>query len=88
MPIDILPDVKIKTVKNHFLNIFGRKIVDEKFDKLYAQGRMELILQPTFYGYPIFGIWETIRKKRKNRVVINIRGLNKITVTDFYFMPL
>ena len=29
-----------------------------------------------------------IRRERKNRVIINIRGLNKVTITDFYFMPL
>ena len=44
--------------------------------------------QPTFYGYPIFVVWKTIRKERKKRVVIDIRGFNKITVMNFYFMPL
>ena len=88
MPIDILPDVKIKATKTYFLGPVDRQMVDDIFDKLHAQKRMEFISQPTFHGYPVFVVWRTIRKKRKRRVVINIRGFNKITVTDFYLMPL
>ena len=88
MPIDILPDVKIKAVKIYPLGFADRQIVDKNFDKLHAQRRMEFTTQPTLYGYPVFVVWRTIRKERKKRVVINIRCLNKITVTNSYFMPL
>ena len=49
---------------------------------------MEFIIQPTFHGYPVFVVWRTIQRERKKRVVIDIRGFNKITVIDFYHMPL
>ena len=65
-----------------------RKIIDDIFDKLHVQGRMEFITQPTFHEYAVFVVWRTIRNERKKRVVIYIRGFNKITVIDFYFMPL
>ena len=53
MPIDILPDVKIKTFKVYFLKFSYWKIVNKTFDKMHAQKRMEFNLQPTFYGYPV-----------------------------------
>ena len=43
MSIDILFDVKIKTVKIYFLKPVDRKIVDDIFDKLHVQKRMEFI---------------------------------------------
>ena len=88
MFINTLPDVKMKTIKVYLLKPVDPKIVDDIFDKLHAQKRMEFTTQSTFHGYPFFVVWRTIRKKRKRRVVINIRGFNKITVTDFYLMPL
>ena len=88
MPINILFDVKIKTVKIYSLKSVDRQIVNKFFDKLHAQKRMEFITQLTFHGYPVFVIWRTIRGERKKRVVIDIRGFNKITVTNFDFIPL
>ena len=62
MPINILFDVKIKTVKGHFLKPADRKIVNHIFDKLHVQGRMEFTIQPTFHNYPVFVVWRTIRR--------------------------
>ena len=88
MSIDTLPDVKIKTIEIYPLKPIDRQMVDDIFDKLHEQRRMEYTTQPTFHGYPVFVVWRRIRKERKKRVVINIRGFNKITVTNFYPMPL
>ena len=45
-----------------------------------------------FYAFLVFVVWRTIYKDgkfiRKGRVVIDIRGLNRITVTDIYPIPL
>ena len=41
MPINILPDVKIKTVKIYLLKKFDQKIVDKTFDKLNTQFYMQ-----------------------------------------------
>ena len=88
IPINILPDVKINAVKIYPLEPADRQIVDEIFNKLHMQKRMEFTTQPTFHGYPIFVVWKTIRRERKKRVVINIRGFYNTTIIDLYPMPL
>ena len=71
-----------------------RTIVDEEFDKLHEQGKMEWTTQPTPFGYPVFVVWQTIPgingapDTKKGRVVVDIRGLNKIVEPDPYPMPL
>ena len=76
MPINTLPDVKIKTVKVYPLKPVDRQIVDENFDRL---------TQPTLHDF-FFRCLENDTKKTKKSVVINIRGFHKITVTNLYFM--
>ena len=43
---------------------------------------------PTSHGFPVFVVWRTVNGVRKGRVVVDIRGLNKITKPDAYPMPL
>ena len=76
MHIEILPDVKIKTIKIYPLGPIDRKMVDDIFDKLHVQKRT------TLHKYPISVVWGMIRRKRKKRIIVDI------PVTDFYFMPL
>ncbi len=70
----------------------ARRLVDEKFDKLHAQGRMDWSTQPTPFGFPVFVVWKTVtvdgQPKRKGRVVVDIRGLNRISQPDSYPLPL
>lgn len=62
--------------------------MDEEFDKLHAQGKMDWTTEATLFGYPVFVVWRTVQKDgqdvRKGRVVVDIRGLNKIVETDLY----
>ena len=92
MPIDLKPDAKVEAAKVYPLGPSDRKFVDEVFDKLHEQGRMEFSSQPTPHGYPVFVVWRTVQgpdgPERKGRVVVDIRGLNKIAITDSYPMPL
>ena len=48
--------------------------------------------QPTPFSYPVFIVWKITYKNekplQKGRVVVDIRGLNKITLTDSYPLPL
>ena len=69
-----------------------QQLVDEVFDKLHQQNRMEWSKEPTPFGFPVFVIWKTSQGSdgqliRKGRAVVDIRGLNKITVTDAYPIP-
>ena len=92
MPIEIQPDAKIESAKVYPLGSADRKFVDEVFHKLHEQGRMEYTSQPTPHGYPVFVVWRTVPgpdgPERKGRVVVDIRGLNKIAITDSYPIPL
>ena len=66
-----------------------REVVDATHDKLHAQGRMRWTTEPTPFGFPVFVVWRnTDENKRKGRVVVDIHGLNKVTTTDAYPMPL
>lgn len=92
MPITIKPDSKIEPAKVYPVGPYDKQLIDETFDKLHSHGRMEYTTQPTPYGYPVFVVWRTVPgpngPERKGRVVVDIRGLNKIAVTDTYLMPL
>ena len=66
--------------------------IDKAFDKLHNQGRIEFSNEPTSFSYPVFVVWRTIMKEdgsntRKARVVVDICGLNKITMPDSYPLP-
>ena len=65
-----------------------REVIDEAFDKLHEQGRMEWTSIATPFSFPCFVIWKDTVKGSKGRVVVDIRALNKITVSDVYSVPL
>ena len=92
MPIDIQSNAKIKTAKIYSLEPTDRKFVNKTFDKLHKQKRIKYFSQPTSHNYPIFVMWRTVpdpeNPERKKRVIINIKKLNKIAITDFYPMLL
>ena len=90
MSIEIIFESKIETTKVYSLDFVDRKLVDEVFDKLHAQNKMKYIFQLIAHDYSIFAIWKNVfefnESKWKERVMIDIRDLNKITLTDFYSM--
>lgn len=93
MPIDLKPDAKVSAARVYPLGPKEKALVDQEFDKLHAQGRMQYSSHPTAHGYPVFVTWRTILRSgqepiKKGRVVVDIRALNKITETDTYPMPL
>ena len=64
-----------------------REVVDEAFDKLHYQDRMEWTSQAIPFTYPCFVVWRNTPSSQKGRVVIDIRALNKITMPDAYPVP-
>ena len=71
----------------------ARKVVDDVFDKMHAQGKMSFTTGPTPFAFPVFVVFKTIYEgpdripKQKGRPVIDIRGLNSRTVRDGYPLP-
>ena len=93
MPIDLKPNWADhhKTNRVYPVGVKDQEFIDETFDKLHKQGKMEWSNSPTPFGYPVFVVWKTVIKDgksvRKGRAVVDIRGLNQITQTDAYPMP-
>ena len=65
-----------------------RQVIDETFDKLHTQGRLDWTKKSTPFSFPCFVVWKQTSDGPKGRVVIDIRALNKITVPDAYPIPL
>ena len=70
-----------------------RKLIDKEFKRLHSKGKISWTTEPTPYGYPVFVCMVTVHSAgkepiRKGRVVVDIRGLNKITEPDSYPMLL
>ena len=93
MSIKLKLKTKVSAVRVYSLESKDKKIVDRKFDKLHLQDRMQYFAESIFHEYSVFVIWRTMLKPdmkliKKDRVVVNIRALNKITKTDTYSMSL
>lgn len=65
-----------------------REVVDKIHGKLHDQGRMSWTTQPTPFGFPVFVVWREVDGESKGRAVVDIRGLNKVSTTDAYPIPL
>ena len=92
MSIKFRSKVKIEAIKIYSLKSINRQFVDEICNKLHIQDRMKYITQSISYNYSIFVVWRIVfnfdESKKKSRVVINIRDLNKISITNSYSMSL
>ena len=78
-----------KTARVYPLGNEAKRIIDEIFDKLHDQGRMDWTNEATPFSYPVFVVWTTKADgTRKGRAVVDIRGLNAISQIDIYPLPL
>lgn len=71
------------------LDVKDREIVDTEFDKLHGQCRMTWTMKSTPFSYPVFVVWRTMLDgSKKDRAIVDIRGLNRITEPDIYPLPI
>jgi hypothetical protein len=75
-------------VKIYSLETKDKKLVNQIFNDLHTKERLKYIIESTSFNYSVFVVWKTINDKKKDRVVINIRKLNAITLLDAYFLSL
>ena len=64
-----------------------KQVIDEQFNKLHTQDRIEWTSSATPFSFPCFVVWKDTPTGRKGRVVVDIRVLNKITMPDAYPVP-
>ena len=89
MSIDFKSKAKsLKSIKVYFVDSKKRTIIDIIFDKMHVDDKMIWINQSTSFNFSMFVIWRNIFNKFKNKVVIDIRNFNKITIFDIYSMSL
>ena len=93
MSVDTIPGAKIEPARVFKLGKQDRDVIDKEFDELHRLGKLSWTTEPTPYAYPCFVVWRTVHlpgkpPERKGRVVVDIRGLNKITQFDAYPMQL
>ena len=89
MPITLKPGARPTGAKVYQLGPADEKLIDETFDFLYKEGKMEWSNNPTQYKAPVFVIWRTLpSREQKGQVVTDNRELNKMVVADMYPMPL
>jgi hypothetical protein len=87
MSITLKLDVKIEIVKVYSMRSKKRELINETFDKLHNQEKMHWIKEFTAHEASMFVIWRQMSdKKKKRRIVVDIRELNKIVEFDFYSM--
>ena len=92
MRIPLKSDWKDKTpgkIKVYFLGTRDKEFIDKTFDELHSLERMEWTNISTPFSYPCYVLWRTLPDgSRKSRVVVGVRGLNAIVLTDVYALPL
>ena len=84
MFINLKSGAVAKSAKIYPLDYKNRKVVNQTFDKLHKQNKMRYISQSTPFSYSIFVIWRDTLEERKERTIINIRGLNNIIKFNSY----
>lgn len=70
--------------KVYFLSLKNQKVINDTFDEFHEKRRLEWITSFISFSYSIFVTWRTVNEIRKDRAVINIRGLKKLLLSDVY----
>lgn len=71
-------------IKIYSFDIKNRKIIDDTFDRLQIQKRLKFINVTTSFSYSVFVVWTIKDEIRKKRIIVNIKELNKLIVSNVY----
>ena len=64
-----------------------QEVIEKQIEKLVSQDRMFRTKRSVPFSFPVFVVWRTLSDgTRKSRMVVDIRGLNKIVLMDSYPM--
>ena len=74
-----------KKTKIYSFEIRDRELMNKIFDELHEQKRMSWTNVFIFFNYSIFCVWKkNVVDESKNRMIVNIRDLNVIIVSNAY----
>lgn len=60
-------------------------IVDDIFDEMHKQGRLEFTMEPTLFSVLVFVVWKAdTQSNKKSRAVDDIQKLNKLVLPNSY----
>ena len=91
MPLKPGWETKVSAIKPrvYLLSNDTRHLIDNTFDEMQRQGHLEFNTNPTPFSFPVFIVWKSDSDgKRKSRVVMDIRKLNDLVLSDSYPLPL
>lgn len=84
MPITFKLETLYKSARVYLVGKKDRAVINKTFDKIYIQGKITWSDQPIEFSQLVFVVQKDTLNSSKDRVVVNIRGLNKITVFNLY----
>jgi len=90
MPVDLLENWQDKIEfdsRTYPAGTLSRENIDEIFNQLHEEGKMEFSDRPSQFTSPVFVVWRTVDGVRKGRVVLDIRKLNSIVKKDKHPVP-
>ncbi len=73
-------------IKIYSLSTDDRKIVNDTFNRIQAQNKLKFIIAATSFAYSVFVIWTVKDDIRKNRIIVDIRDLNALLISDAYLV--
>ena len=93
MSIKIIFDIKSESSRVYFVDSQDRKFINQKFNKLQREKKINWIRDATSYDFFVFVVWKIVHALnknsiKKNKVVIDIRDFNKMSKSNDYFMSL
>jgi hypothetical protein len=87
--VTLKSEVKIETIKIYLMSSKERDLIDQTFNKLHEQNKMHWTTKSIVHDASIFVIWrQTSSDDRKEKIVVDIRELNKIVKANSYSMSL
>jgi hypothetical protein len=76
----------IVKIKIYSLDTNDRKMINDIFNRFQTQNKLKFIIAATSFVYSVFVIWTVKNDVRKNKVIVNIRDLNALLISDAYFV--
>jgi hypothetical protein len=79
-------DKMIVKIKIYSLDTNDRKMINDTFNRLQTQNKLKFTIAATSFAYSVFVIWTIKDDVRKNKIIVNIRDLNALLISDAYLV--